>query len=1161
MRIAFIIFISVFVAYGNSAEIDWGNPVDGNWDTPGNWDPGSVPGAGDDASIGFDPTGSSFTVTVDSNTTVQSLTLQGARPFVIAGGATSLEVTNGLILSEEPSSSHDISVELTTPLTINAQASGLGISGDITGAGALTKTGSGTVVLSGTNNYTGDTNFNAGTLEITLANQIGSGDLIMNGGGLSLTVNNDIEFTQDVTMTGDATFETVLSSTMEFSGTISAGSSNTINIQGQGVISFTGQNNFDGITRLSAVLNVNETGLSAAGGTYVIVEGGYFQNLEALTITNPISLASSSSTGGFIATNYPLEVSSVISGPAGSNILFSCANDLTISGENTALFSDAFIQSGTLIVASANNFPKGEITIRNDGVLNATTSYALSNEFTFLVDSAIDVDADTTLTLNGEISGVGPFTKKGSGTLIFNETYLVNTLIVELGTLHVSAPNSNLGELALTFTGGDLIVSNYNVSGSQSVTVTNDTNWTINSGASLTFSGDMSGAGAITKLGTGTLILSGTNSAYSGATTISAGTVQVGGSGKLGTGTVILNGGTLSATATATDSNALQVNAASSISVASGATYTLSGGVTGGTTDALTKSGTGTLVMSGDWTTGDGDPAITVSAGTLQMNGDATNSGTTTVGSSGTLKGTGTLNDVVNNGTVIPGASIGTLNIVGDYTQDPSANLEMEVDRNGSGDRLNVTGTATLRGKLAIIPSPGPYREGAQYILIEAGTRSEQFGTVIDRFESEDLGFSLTYNSTQVILIVDQPGFIRPILTRDLKGNAKRVSSYLYGNGFIGTGDLLNVQTEFSFMSISLHQIGLVKLSPVIFGALPRVTLLNDVRVADMVTDHFKQNCTFKTVKKRSKGFYYKNWGQKEKVKEHIPKPPKSMSIWAEPIFAYQNQQSYQGRFTDEGQPAFTAYTYGSLIGWGDILSEHSRINIGTGLTHSNIFWSDGLGQGKWNTFYLAPSYGWLSDDYFINTTLVASFNFYRMERGIHVGTIDRKVKHNHTGYDLLTQVEGGARYKFSDMNLSVQPEVQLNYFNAIEGSYTEGGASSLNLKTHKKYVSYLQPTVLMRFIQEYYFKKVCFAPSVYIGWLADISITNGKYRSRFVNEQTNYRNFYVQTYYKTTNQMLVGCELPIQTREAFSAALSYESQFFSRYQVQQFAVKLNVNF
>jgi uncharacterized protein with beta-barrel porin domain len=60
--------------------------------------------------------------------------------------------------------------------------------------------------------------------------------------------------------------------------------------------------------------------------------------------------------------------------------------------------------------------------------------------------------------------------------------------------------------------------------------------------------------------------------------------------------------------------------------------------------------------------------SATVQSGLLSVNGMLT-SPTVTVNAGATLGGTGTIvGNVVNNGTVAPGNSIGTLNITGNYT-------------------------------------------------------------------------------------------------------------------------------------------------------------------------------------------------------------------------------------------------------------------------------------------------------------------------------------------------------------------------------------------------------------------------------------------------------------------------------------------------------------
>src|SRR5207249_1411510 len=74
----------------------------------------------------------------------------------------------------------------------------------------------------------------------------------------------------------------------------------------------------------------------------------------------------------------------------------------------------------------------------------------------------------------------------------------------------------------------------------------------------------------------------------------------------------------------------------------------------------------------------------------------------------GTLTGAGTINaDVINhNGTVKPGSGLGTLTIVGNYTQQTYGELDTELGGTADGqyDCLVVTGTATLAGILSITP-------------------------------------------------------------------------------------------------------------------------------------------------------------------------------------------------------------------------------------------------------------------------------------------------------------------------------------------------------------------------------------------------------------------------------------------------------------------------
>ena len=131
----------------------------------------------------------------------------------------------------------------------------------------------------------------------------------------------------------------------------------------------------------------------------------------------------------------------------------------------------------------------------------------------------------------------------------------------------------------------------------------------------------------------------------------------------------------------------------------------------------LTKIGLGTLTLTSGTTTY--SSTIRVSAGGLNVQGDYSRApviiqsgaaanleaagkvADVTVDSGGLLSGTGTVvGSLMNSGTVSPGNSPGTLNVVGSYTQTSSGTLRAEVASPTSYDKISVTGagTASLNG-------------------------------------------------------------------------------------------------------------------------------------------------------------------------------------------------------------------------------------------------------------------------------------------------------------------------------------------------------------------------------------------------------------------------------------------------------------------------------
>ena len=156
------------------------------------------------------------------------------------------------------------------------------------------------------------------------------------------------------------------------------------------------------------------------------------------------------------------------------------------------------------------------------------------------------------VTFGGVVSGTGALQQIGPGTLI-----LTNTNTYGGGT---------------TINAGTLQIGNGGTTGSIVGNVADNGILAFNRSDTVSFDGAISGTGALTQMGPGTLILTNTNT-YGGGTTISAGTLQIG------------NGGTTgSITGNVTDNGVLAFNRSDTVS--------FNGAISG--TGALTQIGPGT---------------------------------------------------------------------------------------------------------------------------------------------------------------------------------------------------------------------------------------------------------------------------------------------------------------------------------------------------------------------------------------------------------------------------------------------------------------------------------------------------------------------------------------------------------------------------------------
>ena len=595
-------------------------------------------------------------------------------------------------------------------------------SGSIGGSGSLTKDGSGALVLSLSNAYTGGTIINAGFVQAGNNSALGASTaaLAVNGGTLDVHGYN----LNVGPLSGAGTIDN-----LSGSGALTVGNGNT-----SGTFSGTVQNSSGQLSLIKAgsgsfglTGNVILAGTTTVSGGSVNQSGGYLQSAAILVDGGAYSL---SGTGQISAANQYVGYSSLgtFTQTGGSNAI---AGALYL-GTNVGANGTYNLVGGTLNVSSILQGSGSSSLTITGGVLTGLASGGTLSLPIVLTSSATSSGtfdtSSSSLTVASQISGSGSLTKTGSATLAMagNNTYsggttvsraqllLANSKAAQNTTVAVSVDNgllfsSGIGAFNVGSLGGSGNLALADTGGNPVTVVTGGNN------ASTTYSGVISGSGVLVHIGSGTLVLSGTNT-YSGGTILGpdapGGTLIVTNSAALGTGPVTYTGyNTLQFAAGMTLSNTFSLNSniTGTIDTAS-YTVTLAGPITG--PGNLSKVDSGTLILSNS----NSDSGVTsISQGELQLaNSAALQNSTVSINTDNGLQfspGIGTLS--VGG---LSGSSALTLN---DTAGDPvtlevgsnNANTTFGGSISGSGGlvkngygSLTLTGTNSFDGGMRLDP-------------------------------------------------------------------------------------------------------------------------------------------------------------------------------------------------------------------------------------------------------------------------------------------------------------------------------------------------------------------------------------------------------------------------------------------------------------------------
>ncbi|EFA9945307.1 fibronectin-binding autotransporter adhesin ShdA [Salmonella enterica] len=512
--------------------------------------------------------GSTFTVTSELDETTATsdwngskLTKQGDGTLILSNigndyGDT--EIDGGILAAKDAAAlgTGDVTIAESATLALSQGT----LDNNVTGGGQIVKSGNDELIVTGANNYSGGTTISGGTLTADHADSLGSGDIDNSGvlqvgeGELENTLFGSGSLvktgTGELTLSGDNTYS---GGTTISDGTLTADHADSLGtgaVANSGVLQV-GEGELENTLSGSGSLVKTGTGKLTLGGDNSY-SGGTTITGGTLTADHADSLGTGAIANSGVFKVGEGELKNTLSGSG--SLVKTGTGELTLSGDNSYSGGTTII-GGTLTADHADSLGTGAVA--NSGVLQVG---------------------------EGELEN----TLSGSGSLVKTGT----------GELTLSGDNTYSG--GTTITGGTLMADHADSLGTGAIA---------NSGVLQVGEGELenmlSGSGSLVKTGTGELTLSGDNS-YSGATTITDGTLIAANVNALGSGNID-NSGTLMLDAEG------EFNLAN-VATQSGATTELARGTTLNV-DSLTQQADSTLNI--DLSKANGESAITADSVTL----------------------------------------------------------------------------------------------------------------------------------------------------------------------------------------------------------------------------------------------------------------------------------------------------------------------------------------------------------------------------------------------------------------------------------------------------------------------------------------------------------------------------------------------------------------
>lgn len=462
----------------------------------------------------------------------------------------------------------------------------------------------------------------------------------------------------------------------------------------------------------------------------------------------------------------------------------------------------------------------------------------------------------------------------------------------------------------------------------------------------------------------------------------------------------------------------------------------------------------------------------------------------------GILKGTGSIGEVSNRGTIAPGNSIGTLSI-GKYSHRNGATLEVEANAAGQADKLAVTGTATLYGgTVKVLAESGNYRMRTTYTILTAGSLTGAFSTVTSNLAFLTPSLSYDANNVYLLLARNSTNFADAALTPNqgavgaaldrsgpgASGDTVTVLDGLLGLSSTGarsaydqTGGLSHLALTGAAFTSFRRYLGAVSgrmggsasgagflADPGLFMLASRGDIGGDAggillaAVGNAMRAEGNSGGARRGASERKRGFWAKGYGG-------------------------------IGEARGDDLPAKYDYnTAGAVLGFDRKTGPNLLLGLSGGYSSTRVDMRDLPESGRISSWQGSLYAAYAEGAWYANGIAACGYSRFDSSREVSFGDIGREANGGYSGHLLGGYAEGG--YRLGTKRADVIPFASLQAARLIREGFTETDAGALDLNVEKDRETSLIGSVGLKARKEYRTGKGTLTPELRAAWLREFS-------------------------------------------------------------------------